>query len=437
MATSPEHDAASALDEFHDPTGRGFKSDAEGRLLFWIAVAFSVFQIATAAHVLSIPSQVLRADHVGFLMLLAFPMVASARGYRRGRQGARLGAGLCRGSGRRLPIYRIRAADPACRRSQRSRPGVRRRGSRHGVHRRLCDDGSGAADHLGLLSALCAVRRISALAAQPSRLRRLAGHRPDGLWHRGHLRHPGLCLGDLHLPVHPVRLVPRTRRHDQAVHRRVARLRRPCARRRGQGVGHRLGTDGHDLRLGRRQCRHHRPVHHPADEALRLSRRLCRRRRGDSVDGRPDHAAGDGRGGLHHGRDAGRRILRGRQGGAHPGDPVLRLGLLDGASGSRQAQSARPVEGRAAVAAEGVPRRLVPDPAAGGAGLPAVLRLHAALCRHDRPGDDGAPDPRRFGSARPALHGAAGDLLDRARRRRGKLLQDRHQRDPGQRRRCW
>ena len=118
-------------------------------------------------------------------------------------------------------------------------------------------------------------------------------------------------------------------------------------------VGDRLGTDGHDLGLGRRQCRHHRPVHHPADEALRLSRGLCRRRRGDGLDGRPDHAAGDGRGGLHHGRDAGRRILRGGQGGDHPGAALFRLGLLDGASGGRQAQSARPVEGRTALAAEG------------------------------------------------------------------------------------
>jgi hypothetical protein len=49
--------------------------------------------------------------------------------------------------------------------------------------------------------------------------------------------------------------------------------------------------------------RDHRPVHHPADEALRLSRRFRGRCRGHGIDGRPDHAAGDGRGGLHHGRD--------------------------------------------------------------------------------------------------------------------------------------
>ncbi|MAW87217.1 MAG: C4-dicarboxylate ABC transporter [Phyllobacteriaceae bacterium] len=67
---------------FHDPTGGGFPASREGRLLFWIAVAFSVFQLATAAHVVNLPSQIVRAIHVGFLLLLAFPMVASAAGWR-------------------------------------------------------------------------------------------------------------------------------------------------------------------------------------------------------------------------------------------------------------------------------------------------------------------------------------------------------------------
>ena len=66
--------------DFHDPTGSGFAKTPEGRLLFWTAVTFSLFQIATAAHVLSVPSQVLRATHVAFLLLLAFPLVATARG---------------------------------------------------------------------------------------------------------------------------------------------------------------------------------------------------------------------------------------------------------------------------------------------------------------------------------------------------------------------
>jgi TRAP transporter 4TM/12TM fusion protein len=60
----------------HDPLTASFPATPEGRLLFWIAVAFSSFQIATAAHLIDLPSQVVRAFHVGFLGLLGFPLVA-------------------------------------------------------------------------------------------------------------------------------------------------------------------------------------------------------------------------------------------------------------------------------------------------------------------------------------------------------------------------
>ena len=49
-------------------------------MLFWIAVAFSAFQIATAAHVIDLPSQIVRAVHVGFLLLLGMPIAAASRG---------------------------------------------------------------------------------------------------------------------------------------------------------------------------------------------------------------------------------------------------------------------------------------------------------------------------------------------------------------------
>lgn len=49
------------------------------RLLFWIAVAFPVFQILTAAHLVDLSSQITRALHVGFLTLLAFPLIAYGR----------------------------------------------------------------------------------------------------------------------------------------------------------------------------------------------------------------------------------------------------------------------------------------------------------------------------------------------------------------------
>src|SRR5690606_26413831 len=52
----------------------------EGKLLFWIAVAFSLYQIGSAAHIINLPSQVVRAFHVGFLLLLAFPLVAAMTG---------------------------------------------------------------------------------------------------------------------------------------------------------------------------------------------------------------------------------------------------------------------------------------------------------------------------------------------------------------------
>ncbi len=57
----------------------GFPPGGTGRLLYWIAVAFSTFQVATAAHLIDLPSQIVRSTHVGFLMLLGFPLAAATR----------------------------------------------------------------------------------------------------------------------------------------------------------------------------------------------------------------------------------------------------------------------------------------------------------------------------------------------------------------------
>jgi TRAP transporter 4TM/12TM fusion protein len=65
--------------EYHDPSTASFPTNIEGRLLFYIAIAFSVFQVVTAAHLLDLPSQVLRAAHVGFLGLLALPLVCALK----------------------------------------------------------------------------------------------------------------------------------------------------------------------------------------------------------------------------------------------------------------------------------------------------------------------------------------------------------------------
>ncbi len=50
---------------------RGWGDDIEGRLLFWIAVAFSTFQIITAMFS-PLPSEIVRSVHVGFLMIMVF-----------------------------------------------------------------------------------------------------------------------------------------------------------------------------------------------------------------------------------------------------------------------------------------------------------------------------------------------------------------------------
>lgn len=77
--TQPDSTGQAALVHDHDPLGAGFPPGAFGRALFWLAVVFSAFQIAIAAHLIDMPSQVARALHVGFLMALAFPLLAIAK----------------------------------------------------------------------------------------------------------------------------------------------------------------------------------------------------------------------------------------------------------------------------------------------------------------------------------------------------------------------
>lgn len=79
MRTDSDHHEIPADAEdlgLHDPLAESFPASLEGRILFWIAVTFSLFQIATAAHLVELPSQVVRAVHVGFLGLLGFPLLA-------------------------------------------------------------------------------------------------------------------------------------------------------------------------------------------------------------------------------------------------------------------------------------------------------------------------------------------------------------------------
>jgi len=75
----PAGDAAAELSK-HDALAGAFPATTEGRLLFAIAFLFSIFQIATAAHLLDPPSQLVRAIHVGFVTVLIFPLLAAISG---------------------------------------------------------------------------------------------------------------------------------------------------------------------------------------------------------------------------------------------------------------------------------------------------------------------------------------------------------------------
>ena len=109
-------DAQSQL-ALHDPLAESFPEGRIGKLLFYIAIAFSVFQIATAAHIIDLPSQVVRALHVGFVTLLIFPLLL---GRGRGSIGFQVLAWLLAGLAVAAALYQwveyepliIRAGDP-------------------------------------------------------------------------------------------------------------------------------------------------------------------------------------------------------------------------------------------------------------------------------------------------------------------------------------
>ncbi len=65
--------------ELIDPLIEKFPLNLEGKILFYIAITFSSFQLLTAAHIIDVPSQILRSVHVGFLGLLGFPLVLAIK----------------------------------------------------------------------------------------------------------------------------------------------------------------------------------------------------------------------------------------------------------------------------------------------------------------------------------------------------------------------
>lgn len=73
------HHSSSVDAVLHQPLEGGFPANIQGKVLFWLAVTFSLFQIATAAHLIDLPSQIVRVVHVGFLLLMVFPLIANAK----------------------------------------------------------------------------------------------------------------------------------------------------------------------------------------------------------------------------------------------------------------------------------------------------------------------------------------------------------------------
>jgi TRAP-type uncharacterized transport system fused permease subunit len=86
VSTARPADGAAPVQHI-EPLAGGFPPGPVGRALFWLAVVFSAFQIATAAHLIDLPSQVVRAVHVSFLLALAFPLLAAISREQRGGRG--------------------------------------------------------------------------------------------------------------------------------------------------------------------------------------------------------------------------------------------------------------------------------------------------------------------------------------------------------------
>ncbi len=351
------HPTAPDIDIEHGlPNGWG--AGAKARVLFWIAVAFSVFQIATAVYAI-LPSQVLRAVHVGFLVLVSSALIANHRAHSR----AALALGWALGViGFLIGLYHwVFYAEL-----------VNRTDELNAIDAPAILSGFSGVDATTVLDFAVGVVNLVVLFVVAWRMMGPAlpliclgflayvlfgDYLPPPLDHRGYA--VGQVVLNMAYGLEGIYGVPT---YVSATYIFLFILFGTFLERAGMiqlfndvamGLfGSRkggpakvavvlVGADGHDLGLGRRQCRHRRPVHDPADEAFRLQVGLRGRGRGDRLDGRADHAAGDGRGRVHHGREHRRALLGHRQGGDHPGRALLRLGVLDGASGGRQARSCR------------------------------------------------------------------------------------------------
>jgi TRAP-type uncharacterized transport system, fused permease components len=102
-----------------------------------------------------------------------------------------------------------------------------------------------------------------------------------------------------------------------------------------------------------RQRGHHRHLHHPADEERGLPRRQGRGGRGVIVGQRPDHAAGDGRGGLPDGRVRRHHLRAGDEARDPAGADLVHRAVLHRAPRSPEDEPAGPAAARATAVAAG------------------------------------------------------------------------------------
>ena len=214
---------------------------------------------------------------------------------------------------RRLPAAVLQpardAAGPADddgHRGRQRRPGAAAGG--HAPRGRLADGRAGRPLHRVRDARPLHARRAVAqgCVAEPAAVAPVAHH-------RGRVRHRARRLGrhDLRLRAlrHPARPCRRRQLHDAGQLRGAG----PPARRAGQGGGGVVGAQRHDQRQFGEQRRQRRHLHDPADEEGRLRRHQGRRHRDHELGQRPDHAAGDGRGGLPDGGVRGHPLQRDRE----------------------------------------------------------------------------------------------------------------------------
>ena len=270
----------------HDPLAGGFPASFEGRALFWLAVAFSLWQIAFAAHIVTPSSQVARAVHVGFLLALGFPLLSIAKGY--GPLGKSM-AYLLAACGVAVAAYQWVEYTPLLLRA-------------------------GDLNTLDLVFGVVLIVTVftAAWLLMGPALPIISGsflayaffgqYLPSPFNHRGYAFEQ--VIEQMSFGTEGIYGIPtyvsatyiflfilfgsflEKAGMIKLFHRCFAGA---CGRpdgRRGQGVGAVVWADGHDLGLGRGQCRHHRAIHDSADETLWLSVRFCRRGGGHGLDGR-------------------------------------------------------------------------------------------------------------------------------------------------------